>query len=140
MERLSKILGEPFSDVKKDEIYKQRMKRWFDKTNDAAGSGVDRRIVDLMLIMSDGGDCLICKVPFKRINYDLAFGKGHHYEPICRCYPKCRRCGYKMVIEYVIGMPRNRCPNCDYDYKTGRPVGMSDEEWGKALAFNRRKG
>ena len=140
MERIGEAPGKPFSNARKEKDYKIRMKRWFDRTNAAADAGVDKRIVDLMVIVSDGGDCPICGLSFKWIDNDLPFGKGHYFEPACRCYPTCRRCKYNLVIEYIAGMPRNRCPNCDYDYKTGRPVGMSDKAWGAALKYNRRKG
>ncbi len=127
--RMNELIQPP-SDALKDRVYVARMRRWAARTEDMARSGVDRMVIDIMIAMSDGGYCpntwdtaagkQVCGKVFKRIDYDLPFGKGHYFKPSCSCYPRCHRCGYHLIMESVMGgMPKDRCPNCDHNYHTG---------------------
>lgn len=75
-----------------------------------------------------GGDCAICKKPFKKVDVDNRNGKFIYYTPSCRCYPKCPgvhidstaktksmhiKCGCDFPIEFIV-FNALRCESCQH--------------------------
>lgn len=122
MERASRLLPRPLTQEEKKTAQEKRQKRWFEKIEDAQYTGLLKEVIDLMVLVADGGPCPLCGKLWKRVEYNNAYAIGFYYEPDCRCWPFCSRCSrtsnghefkHWLYFEYAAGsLIRGKCPEC----------------------------
>lgn len=63
----------------------------------------------LIKLSKDGGKCPICKQEWRHVVVNNRFGDFDYYDPVCRCYPRCKNCGHSMYKEWAIGSTKCYC-------------------------------
>ena len=129
MKAIREILPDAPTEKQKEQIQEMRQKRWAEKIETAQRAGLLKEVIDLMVLVSDGGPCPLCGLPWKRVGYNNLFAKGFYYDPACRCYPYCPHCtrsngqhAFKhwLYLEHAAGSLMNgRCPECSREISRG---------------------
>lgn len=76
----------------------------------------NRRIfMKLIKLEFEGGDCWICKKPWKRKEFDNDFLCGFYYVPVCECFIRCPACKAELYdLQYKYNQKLEYCDNCHF--------------------------
>jgi len=114
--KIAEALKKPKTLTQQDEWWSriitkraEKMMAYYDNGNQPTG--------DLLKIELDGGDCLKCGKPWKRIEFSNVFLRGGYHEPDCWCHIRCPICHQWQYEETSNGdllREDNYCYNCGW--------------------------
>lgn len=65
---------------------------------------------ELLVMDVNGGACMRCGKPYRRVDVKNKLIEFHYFEPSCNCYPRCVWCG--RILHHETETNQAHCSNC----------------------------
>ena len=120
--KISEVINNHFDlkniDFKQTDLFKRTdLETWYIASNagvyDRTYGEIDQLALYIEQMYQQGGKCDVCEKLWKKIETKIKNYIMFHYEPDCKCYPRCYFCNRWMILE--VKRQQGGCVYCGRD-------------------------